>query len=129
MVFIYTLRVSADSHQAEVRRISGVSRTTIGHSIIHFDDPLEFVHYSGATQTYGKRSIQMQSRVALLTRNIVIKGDGQGEDFSYHFWNAQVRPKSDRVCETNCCSSTRVAEKRARYRSWTSLTPILCRVL
>jgi len=78
-----------DMHQAEIRVIASVTRTTLGHSIIHFVEPLEHSHYSGATETYGARSIRMQSRVGLLTRNIVIKGEGQGEEQTYHAWNVQ----------------------------------------
>ena len=80
--------VVADMHAAEVRTITQVSYTDTGKSIIHFAEPLQHSHYS-ALETYGSRSIAMQSHVGLLTRNIVIKGDGQGEEQTYHTWNVQ----------------------------------------
>lgn len=45
----------------------------------------------------------MQSRVGLLTRNIVIKGDGQGEDRSYHSWNIQTASSSAVTCGNRQC--------------------------
>ena len=80
--------VVTDMHAAEVRTITRVSYTDTGKSIIHFAEPLQHSHYS-ALETYGSRSIAMQSHVGLLTRNIVIKGDGQGEEQTYHTWNVQ----------------------------------------
>jgi cysteine-rich repeat protein len=48
--------------------------------------------------------MQMRARVGLLSRNIVIKGEGQGEEQSYHFWNAQ-RPSYSgaAVCGNGLC--------------------------
>jgi len=75
-------------HQAEVRTIIKVTRTS-GQSSVFFSEALEHSHYSGLVQNYGSHSVQMRSHVGLLTRNIVIKGDGQGEENSYHVWNVQ----------------------------------------
>jgi len=94
-----------DAHAAEVRTITEVARTTTGHSILHFALALEHEHYSGPLLTYGsKRSVRMQSRVGLLTRNIVIRGDGQGEEQSYHFWNVQkASDSSAQQCGNGLC--------------------------
>jgi len=93
-----------DMHEAEVRTISEVSHTTLGHSVIHFASPLAHTHYSGPLQTHGARSVQMQSRVALLTRNIVIRGDGQGEKYPYHLWNTQtVSDTASTQCGNGLC--------------------------
>jgi hypothetical protein len=67
--------VITDMHAAEVRIITAVSFTDTGKSIIHFAEPLKHSHYSGL-ETHGARSIEMRSQVGLLTRNIVIKGEG-----------------------------------------------------
>ena len=80
--------VITDMHAAEVRIITAVSFTDTGKSIIHFAEPLQHSHYSGL-ETHGVRSIEMRSHVGLLTRNIIIKGEGQGETQTYHLWNVQ----------------------------------------
>ena len=77
-----------DMHAAEVRTITRVTRTDTGKSIISFAEPLRHSHYS-ALEAHGARSISMRAHVGLLTRNIVIKGEGQGEDQTYHSWNLQ----------------------------------------
>ena len=84
----YLCCVITDMHAAEVRIIIAVSFTDTGKSIIHFAEPLQHSHYSGL-ETHGVRSIEMRSRVGLLTRNIIIKGEGQGETQTYHSWNVQ----------------------------------------
>ena len=93
-----------DMHQAEVRTIASVTRTSLGNSIIHFLEPLEYLHYSGAMETYGIQDIRMQSRVGVLSRNIVIQGEGQGEDAPYRFWNAQQPSlSSTAACGNGLC--------------------------
>jgi hypothetical protein len=85
--------VITDMHAAEVRVITAVSFTDTGKSIIHFTEPLQDSHYSGL-ETHGARSIEMRSHVGLLTRNIIIKGEGQGEEQTYHSWNVQTSSAS-----------------------------------
>jgi len=90
-------------HAAEVRIITALSFTGNGKSIIHFAEPLKHSHYSGL-ETYGARSIEMRSQVGLLTRNIVIKGEGQGEEHTYHSWNLQTPSASaTALCGNGIC--------------------------
>jgi hypothetical protein len=95
--------VITDMHAAEVRIITALSFTGNGKSIIHFAEPLKHSHYSGL-ETYGARSIEMRSQVGLLTRNIVIKGEGQGEEHTYHSWNLQTPSASaTALCGNGIC--------------------------
>jgi len=99
----YLCCVITDMHAAEVRIIIAVSFTDTGKSIIHFAEPLQHSHYSGL-ETHGARSIEMRSQVGLLTRNIVIKGEGQGEEQTYHAWNAQTSSASaTALCGNGIC--------------------------
>jgi hypothetical protein len=93
MCLAICVAVITDMHAAEVRIITAVSFTNTGKSIIHFAEPLQHSHYSGL-ETHGARSIEMRSHVGLLTRNIIIKGEGQGEEQTYHAWNAQTSSAS-----------------------------------
>ncbi len=79
-----------DMHEAEVRRATGVRWDRLMmKSTISLDSPLAYDHYSGPVESYGTRSIQMKSKVGLLSHNIVIRGQGQGEDHDYREWNSQ----------------------------------------
>ena len=89
-------------HDAEVRTITSVTRTDTGHSILHFTEPLEHKHYSGV-ETHGGKNMEMRSRVGLLTRNIVFRGEGQGEDQSYHSWNTQSGDEAAASCGNGMC--------------------------
>ena len=94
-----------DMHQAEVKRITAAV-TASGRTNLTLDSALLHDHYSEATRTYGTRSLRMQARVGLLSRNIVIQGHAQGEELSYHDWNAQAGMlKSDAVCGNGRCEN------------------------
>ena len=95
-----------DAHEAEVRTISNVTRTSTGSTIIHFTVPLMHKHYSGRPEMVGGHNIRMQSQVGLLTRNIVIKGEGQGEETSYHFWNHEEGDEATKLCGNGLCEPT-----------------------
>lgn len=43
-------------------------------SIITFDAPLEYKHYSGV-ETYGGKTLAMRAEVGLITRNVLYQGD------------------------------------------------------
>jgi hypothetical protein len=95
-----------DAHEAEVRTISNVTRRSTGSTIIHFTVPLMHKHYSGRPEMVGRHNIRMQSQVGLLTRNIVIKGEGQGEETSYHFWNHEEGDEATKLCGNGLCEPT-----------------------
>lgn len=42
--------------------------------VITIDKPLEYKHFA-MTQTYGNETIDMRAEVALLSRNVVVRGD------------------------------------------------------
>lgn len=94
LTFVPVCLCEADAHQAEVRSIYEITRTTTGHSIIHFTQALQYKHYSGPSVPYGKRSVQMQSRVGLMTRNIVIRGNIHMMQQVRHVVAARCREKN-----------------------------------
>jgi hypothetical protein len=78
-----------DMHEAEARRIVATA-VDGGKTRLTLDSPLSHKHWAESEQEYVSRTMRMQARVGLLTRNIVIQGSGQGEELSYHEWNAQA---------------------------------------
>ena len=42
--------------------------------VITIDKPFEYKHFA-MTQTYGNETIDMRAEVALLSRNVVVRGD------------------------------------------------------
>jgi hypothetical protein len=96
-----------DPHEAEVKIIASIRAGINGQSVLNLTSPLLFKHYA-ATEQYGTRSIQMRAEVGLLSRNIVIKGDGQGEGTAYTTWNTQsttATPGGPR-CGNKICEPT-----------------------
>lgn len=94
-----------DAHEAEVRRIVA---TTVdnGKTRLTLDSPLSYKHFAEAVQRYASREMRMRARVGLLNRNIVIRGAGQGEELSYHDWNAQAGMlASDAVAGNGVCEN------------------------
>jgi hypothetical protein len=85
------------SSQAEVRRISAIIQLpNQNRTRLQLSSPLSYTHYAGAEETYGSKKLRTHARVGLLTRNIVIRGEGQGEELPYTVWNI---PQSDKVNE------------------------------
>lgn len=60
--------------EAEERTIVSIDRTDSDKPIITLDSPLNFKHYAGI-ETYGTETLEMRAEVALLTRNLVFRGD------------------------------------------------------
>jgi hypothetical protein len=97
-----------DPHEAEVRTISGVA-PVLGRgsrTALNLSSPLFFRHFAGPSVQFGTRQLQIRAEVGLLTRNIVIRGDGQGEETHYSTWNAQSKTATqggprcgNKVCE------------------------------
>jgi hypothetical protein len=74
--------------QAEVARIASITQLPDqGRTILNLKTPLAYAHYAGAEQTYGTFNMRIRARVGLLSRNIVIQGEGQGEEVPYTSWN------------------------------------------
>ena len=78
-----------DAHQADVKRVVSTAQEG-SRTRIELDSALEYDHFAGETKMYGTKSMRMQAKVGLLSRNIVIQGgEGQGEDVPYQRWNSQ----------------------------------------
>ena len=94
-----------DMHNAEVVRVVSTRRWA-STTIVTIDNPLQYLHYAGSAEQYGTREIRMRSRVGLLTRNIVIRGTGDGEEVSYKAWNSQLPgAASEAVCGNGICEN------------------------
>lgn len=52
----------------------GIDRTVPGKPVITMDKAFEWKHFA-MTQTYGNSTIDMRAEVALLSRNVVVRGD------------------------------------------------------
>ena len=57
-------------HHDEERRITGISGTSV-----ELDQPLEYLHW-GELQSYGTHEVDERAEVGLLSRNLVVRGDG-----------------------------------------------------
>lgn len=97
-------------HESETRSV--VSTQVVGgKTLLVLDRPLDFQHYAdSASNRYGSKEMRMQGEVALLTRNIVITGDGEGErgvggvTYGYTSWNSQEPPVgSSASCGNSVC--------------------------
>ena len=93
-----------DAHEAEVLTISEVNHLG-STSIITTAQPLANRHHAGPVVTDGGNSLQMRARVGLLSRNIVIRGAGQGEEQPYHLWNipSELGPSATAACGNGLC--------------------------
>jgi len=63
-----------DPHAADKRSIKAIDDTDPAKPVITLDKPLEHKHYA-AIETYGNETIDMRAEVALLSRNVVFRGD------------------------------------------------------
>ena len=97
-----------DPHEAEVIRVSAIEvAADRGSTTLRLAMPLQFAHLGGPAVQYGTRQLRMQSRVGLLTRNIVIRGEGEGEDYPYTAWNApsSTAPTLSSFCGDGKCDA------------------------
>ena len=51
-----------------------IDKTNPNKPVITIDKPFEYKHFA-MTQTYGDDTIDMRAEVALLSRNVVVRGD------------------------------------------------------
>ncbi|KAJ1475672.1 hypothetical protein T484DRAFT_1827474 [Baffinella frigidus] len=95
-------------HEAETRRILSTTPLTSGVTRLHLDAPLTFQHFSGE-ESHGTagRSIEMRAKVGLLTRNVVIRGEGEGETLPYTQWNSAAggAPAGAGDCGNGVCQN------------------------
>jgi hypothetical protein len=75
-----------DQHEAEVREIKSI-HVLQKKTLIVLSSALDFSHFSEDVVQYGTKRMRMQGKVGLLTRNIVIRGSGEGEQSPYTTWN------------------------------------------
>lgn len=73
--------------ESEQRTIVSVDRTDPNKPVITLNSPLNFKHYAGI-ETYGTETLEMRAEVALLTRNIVFRGDP--ETSSQNLYGAHI---------------------------------------
>eukprot|EP00961_Rhodomonas_salina_P088399 1188685-Rhodomonas_salina.3 len=99
-----------DMHEADVVRVTSVVWDN-GNSILTLASPLQYPHFAGGTMQFGTRSIEVRSRVGLLTHNIVFSGSGEGEDTPYTSWNSQLPiDAADAVCPNSRCENGETSE-------------------
>jgi hypothetical protein len=83
-----------DPRLDEKRRITGMS-TSGGKSTLTLDHPLEYTHWAEPEEDYQGKKIRMQAEVALLSSNVVIRGEGNNDDNDINTWNYPLpRPRS-----------------------------------
>lgn len=80
-----------DPLEHDVATIANITVLPGNMTRVFFKAPLEFYHHADTQPvTHGTRKIRLQADIGLLTRNVQIRGSGQGEDVSYKDWNAEV---------------------------------------
>jgi hypothetical protein len=93
-----------EPHEAEIHTIGAVETRLFNQklsTVLNLTRGLQFSHYGGAWEVYGSRRMRMRAEVALLSRNIVIRGEGEGEESFYTTWNV---PKGENgVCNNGVC--------------------------
>lgn len=95
-----------DMHESDTARITSITWMSFSLSKVFLETPLKHAHYAGAEESYGTRTMQMQSKVGLLSHNIVIKGTGQGEDMPYTEWNSpRAGDASAFECNNTVCEN------------------------
>jgi hypothetical protein len=80
-----------DPHEAEISTIKSAAVVN-QQSLVTLTKPLALSHYSEPWLVYGTKRMRMQGKVGLLTRNIVIRGGGEGEGSNYTTWNSPKSP-------------------------------------
>ena len=90
-----------DPHEAEIGEIKS-TEVMNKKTLVVLMKPLSLSHYSEEWVEYGTKSMRMQGKVGLLTRNIVISGGGEGENQPYTTWNL---PKPLGVGKSAVCSN------------------------
>jgi hypothetical protein len=90
-----------DPHEAEISSVKSIVVVNRKTEVL-LTKPLALNHYSEEWVVYGTKKMRMQGKVGLLTRNIVIRGQGEGESRPYTTWNL---PKSPGIGATPECGN------------------------
>jgi hypothetical protein len=95
-----------EPHEVEIHTINAVEIRFFDQqprTVLNLTRRLQFDHYGGAWEVYGSRRMRMRAEVALLNRNIVIRGDGEGENSFYTTWNVPKAAETAPVCNNGVC--------------------------
>jgi hypothetical protein len=65
---------SYNPFEAEEVEILSVDRSNVDRPVLTLSRSLSYKHYAGV-ETYGSDTLEMRAEVALLTRNVVYRGD------------------------------------------------------
>jgi hypothetical protein len=93
-----------DPHEAEVRVIKSIEVVN-KRTVIVLSSALNFSHYSEDWVQYGTKRMRMQGKVGLLTRNIVVRGDGEGENSPYTTWDSPKPSRAPSICGNGKCET------------------------
>jgi hypothetical protein len=102
-----------EPHEAEthiIRSVQNQFHDQEWRSVLNLTRPLQFNHYAGSWEVYGTRRIRMRAEVGLLTQNIVITGDGKGEETFYTSWNSPSPTEMSPVCGNKACEAGETSE-------------------
>jgi hypothetical protein len=97
-----------EPHEVEIHTIRAVETRFLNQEIrtlLNLTRQLQFDHYGGAWEVFGSRRMRMRAEVGLLSRNIVIRGDGEGEDSFYTTWNVPKATVKATVCNNGVCET------------------------
>ncbi len=95
-----------EPHEVEIHTIRAVETRLFNQelcTVLNLTRRLQFDHYGGVWEVYGSRRMRMRAEIGLLSRNIVIRGDGEGEDSFYTTWNVPKATAKASVCNNGVC--------------------------
>ncbi len=102
-----------EPHEVEIHRIRSVeSQFYAGElkTLLNLTRPTQFTHYAGFWKNYGTRGFRMRAKVGLLTQNIVIQGEGEGEETFYTTWNSPLPTDTPSFCGNKACETGETSE-------------------
>ena len=95
-----------DPHESEVHQIVSVRfNNSLNRSIIALKSEIKFGHFAESWQMYAAKRMRIRAKVGLLSRNIVIRGNGQGEEGPYTTWNTPVSTSTRESCGNGICET------------------------
>jgi hypothetical protein len=97
-----------EPHEVEIHTIRAIDTRVFNQelrTVLNLTRRLQFDHYGGSWKVYGSRRMRMRAEVGLLSRNIVIRGDGEGEDSFYTTWNVPKATGKASVCNNGVCET------------------------
>ncbi len=98
-----------EPHEVEIHTIRAVETRVVDQvprTVLNLTRRLQFDHYGGEWEVFGSRRMRMRAEVGLLSRNIVIRGAGEGEDSFYTTWNVpKAATAAAAVCKNGVCEA------------------------